>query len=60
MTEKKRKGPEKDAAKKMTEFRKARQKQPTAELLKKALKNSPKKPEVNNPNKRVALPDAEV
>ncbi len=39
MTDKKRKGPEKDAAKKITDSRKSRQDQPTAELLRKALKN---------------------
>ncbi len=59
MNEKKQKGPEKDAAKTFTAFRKSRQGQPSGELLKKALKNWPKK-EAPKPNKKVALPSAEA
>lgn len=59
MNESKQNGPKKDAAKKMTSFRKSRQEQPTSELLKKALKSWPKKEE-QKPNKKVALPEAEA
>lgn len=53
------KGPKKDAAKIITNFRKDKGANPRSEILEKALKNWPEK-EKTNSNKKVALPDAEI
>lgn len=53
------KGPKKDAAKIMTEFRKKKQEKPAEDLLKKALQNWPEKNK-NEADKKIAQPDAEV
>lgn len=59
MNQSKLKGPKKDAAKIITDFRKNKGVPPHSELLEKALKNWPEKKKTNA-NKKVALPDVEI
>lgn len=59
MNQNKLKGPKKDAAKIITDFRKNKIVKPNSDLLEKALKNWPEKKKTNA-NKKVALPDAEI